>query len=237
MRENVKIVVVIFVSLIFFLQFIFPTFLTHILKNKIGKTFNTSEILLSLESMPNAKISLGYVDNISCSAKNVLINDLRWKSLNLNGSMLHVDISELLFPTDNLNYSEHFKKLFKSVANIEVEGVITQEDFQEFIIKKFDNFRDVEITINPNEIIVSGRLKLFGGEMNIKMLGQLYVKNGDLYFQTSKLNVENDILRQFSLASLLKNINLNENFKLPLDMQFNKIEQREGQFFIKAVKS
>lgn len=236
MKKFLALIVVLIVAAGAFAQFAVPKALTNYLKNKVTEATHAQEVSLSLNALPSAKISLGYVDNLHCTAADATIGDLNLKQAVLDGSQIHIDIKELIFPTDGISREEHTNRILKSAGNLELSGIITAESLRNFLAAKVDAIKNPQVGMSPEGIAASGKVKILGREAEVQLGGQIIARDGDLYFQILHLNLENAILRRINLDKFLGDINLTEAVKMPFGMQFRTVEMRDGEAFVKATR-
>ena len=127
-----------------FVQFAAPRAVTNYLKGKVTDLTKAENVYLSLDSMPSAKITLGYIDKLHCTADDATIGELNLKQAILDGSSIHIDVKELLFPTDGISHEERTNRVLKSVDSLELSGIITAESLRDFIAQKASDLKKIE---------------------------------------------------------------------------------------------
>ncbi|MBR2519379.1 MAG: hypothetical protein IKE46_06310 [Selenomonadaceae bacterium] len=236
MKKFLALIVVLLVAAGAFAQFLVPKALTNYLKNKVAEATHAQEVSLTLNAMPGAKISLGYVDSLHCEANSATIGDLNLKQAVLDGSAIHINLEELIFPSDGISREEHTNRVLKSAGSLELSGIITAESLRDFLAQKVDAIQNPQVGMSPEGIAASGKVKILGREADVQIGGQIIARDGDLYFQILHLNLENAILRRINLDKFLGDINLTEAVKMPFGMQFRTVEMRNGEAFVKATR-
>lgn len=237
MKKFLAVVVVLLIAVGVFIQFLVPKALTNYIKGKVTDATHAQEVTLSLDALPSAKIALGYVDKVHCEAADATIGDLNLKQAVLDGSSIHIDIKELLMPTDGISREEHVNRILQSAGSLELSGVITADSLRDFIAQKIDQLKDPQVVMTPDGISAAGRVKILGREADVQIGGQIVARDGDLYFQMDSLNVENAILRRVNLDNFMHDFNLTERVKMPFGMQFREVEMRDGEAFVKATRN
>ena len=237
MKKFLAVIVVLLVAIVAFIQFAVPRALTNYLKGKVTDLTAAQEVNLQLNALPSAKIALGYVDNLNCTAADATIGDLNLKQAEVKGSAIHIDVKELLFPTDGITRDEHTNRCLKSAGSLELSGVITADSLKDFLAKKVDHLKEPNVTMTPENVTVSGKVKFLGRTTDIQVGGKIVARDGDLYFQMGDLNFENAVLRRVNQDRFLSDFNLTENVKLPFGMQFHEVEMRDGEAFVKAIRN
>ena len=225
MKKFLAVIVVLLVVAGAAVQFVVPQVLTNYLKNRVTDLTHAQEVSLTLDALPAAKISLGHVDKLHCTADNATIGELNLKQAKLDGSSLHINLKEILFPTDGISREEHTNRCLQSAGSLELSGVITSKALQNFLAEKVDRLQDPQVVMSPEGITASAKVSI------------LIARDGDLFFQITHLNVENAILRRVNLDKFLGDFNLTESVKMPFGMQFRTVEMRQGEAFVKATRN
>ena len=220
-----------------FVQFGAPRALTNYLKGKVTELTKAQEVTLTLESLPSAKIALGYVDEIHCTAEEATIGELHLKQAVLNGSAIHINIKEIIFPTKGISNEEHTNRVLQSAGSLELSGVITADSLKDFLEQKVDKLKGLQVIMAPEGITAAAKVKILGREADVQIGGQIIVIDGDLYFHMTHINLENAILRRVNLDRFLGDFNLTEQVKMPFGLQFRSVEMREGEAFVKATRN
>ena len=220
-----------------FAQFVVPNALTNYLKSVVIDNTHAKEVELQLNALPNAKIALGYVDSLHCTADDATIGDLNLKKAILDGATLNIDIKEIIFPTEGISRNEHTNRCLRSAGSLELSGVITENALRDFLERKVDHLKDPKVTMSRNGITAEAKVKILGREADVQIGGQIIAREGDLYFQMLHLNVENAILKRVNLDKFLGDFNLTEAVKMPFGLQFRTVEMRDGEAFVKATRN
>lgn len=237
MKKFLAAIVVLLIIVGAFIQFAVPRALTNYLRDKVIQLTKAQEVNLSLNSLPSAKIALGYVDSVHCEADNATIGELTLKQAVLDGTSVHINIKELLLPTDGISREEHTNRVLQSAGSIELSGVITEDALRDFLAQKVDQLKDPQVVMKPEEIRAAGKIKILGREADVQIGGKIVARDGDLYFQMNNLNIENAVLRRVNLDKFLHDFNLTERVKMPFGMQFRSVEMREGETFVTATRN
>ena len=237
MKKFLAVIVVLLVAAVAFIQFAVPRALTNYLKDKVTTATKAQDVTLSLDALPGAKIALGYVDKVHCTAADANIGELNLKQAELNGTSIHIDLMELIMPTDGISREEHTNRVLKSAGSLELSGVITADSLRDYLAQRVDQLKDLQVTMAADGITASARVKIFGREADVQIGGQIIAREGDLYFQMNNLNVENAILRRVNLDKFLGDFNLTERVKMPFGLQFREVQMRDGEAFVKATRN
>lgn len=237
MKKFLALIVVLLIAVVAFIQFAVPRALTNYLKEKVTTATNAHNVMLSLDALPSAKIALGYVDKIYCKADDAAIGELYLKQAELNGTSIHIDIKELLMPTEGISREEHTNRVLTSAGTLELSGIITADSLRDYLARKVEHLKDLQVTMASSGITASARVKIIGREADVQIGGNIVAREGNLYFQMNHINVENAILRRVNLDKFLGDFNLTEQVKMPFGMQFREVEMREGEAFVKATRN
>lgn len=237
MKKFLAAIVVLLIAAGAFVQFAVPRALTNYLKDKVVQLTKAQAVTLSLDALPSAKMSLGYIDKIHCTADNATIGDLNLKQAVLDGTTIHIDIKELLLPTDGISREERTNRVLKSAGSLELSGLITEDALRDFLAQKVDQLKDPQVVMKPEEIRAAGKIKILGREADVQIGGKIVARDGDLFFQMNNLNIENAVLRRVNLDKFMHDFNLTERVKMPFGMQFRTVEMREGETFVTATRN
>ena len=237
MKKFLAVIVVLLIAAVAFVQIAAPRALTNYIKDKVTTATKAQEVSLSLDALPSAKIVLGYVDKVHCTAADATIGELNLKHAELNGTSIHIDIPELLMPTDGISRHEHTNRILKSAGTLELSGIITADSLKDFLAQKADQLKNLQVTMTPEGISAAAKVKILGREADVQIGGQIIARDGDLYFQMTHINLENAILRRVNLDKFLGDFNLTEGVKMPFGLQFRTVEMRDGEAFVKATRN
>ncbi|MBQ6298376.1 MAG: hypothetical protein IJK81_11965 [Selenomonadaceae bacterium] len=237
MKKFLALIVVLLIAAVAFIQFAVPRALTNYIKDKVITATKAQDVTLSLDALPSAKLALGYVDKVYCKAADATIGDLNLKQAELNGTSIHINIKELLMPTDGISREEHTNRCLQSATSLELSGIITENSLRDFLANRIDQLKDLQVTMNAEGITAAARVKILGREADVQIGGQIIAREGDLYFQMNHINVENAILRRVNLDKFLGDFNLTERVKMPFGLQFKEVEMRNGEAFVKATRN
>ncbi|MBR0260201.1 MAG: LmeA family phospholipid-binding protein [Selenomonadaceae bacterium] len=236
MKKFLAVMVVLLIAAVAFIQFAVPKALTNYIKEKVTTATKAQDVNLSLDALPSAKIALGYVDKIHCTADDATIGELNLKQAVLDGTTIHINIMELLMPTDGISREEHTNRCLKSAGSLELSGVITEDQLRDFLAQKVE-LKGLQVSMTPEGITAQAKVKILGREADVQIGGQIIARDGDLYFQMNHINIENAVLRRVNLDKFLHDFNLTEQVKMPFGLQFREVEMRPGEAFVKATRN
>ena len=237
MKKFFAALIVLLIAVGAFAQFAVPKALTNYLKDIVSRVTATQEIALTLDSLPAAKMAVGYVDALHCTADDATIGDLKFKQAALDGSAIHVNMKELLFPTDGISREEHTNRCLQSAGSLELSGIITAEALQIFLGEKVSQLKEPKVTMTPEGITAAAKVKILGRDADVEIGGQIIAREGDLFFHMTHINVENAILRRVNLDKFIGDLNLTKSVKMPFGLQFRTVEMRQNEAFVKATRN
>ena len=236
MKKFLALVVVLLIAAGAFIQFAVPTALTNYLKDRVTFFTKAQEVSLMMDSLPDAKIAFGYVDDLRCTASDATIGELNLKKVNLEGTSLNINIKEIIFPTEGISREDHTDRCLTSAGSLELSGVITAESLSQFLAEKIDRLEDPKVTMTPKGIAVASSVKIINRSTNVQIGGQIVARDGDLFLNIDNVNIENAILRRVNLDKFLNDLNLTKSVKMPFDLKFRTVEMRDGEAFVKATR-
>lgn len=236
MKKFLALVVVLLIAAGAFIQFAVPTALTNYLKDRVTFFTKAQEVSLMMDSLPDAKMAFGYVDNLRCTASDATIGELHLKKVHLEGTSLNINIKEIIFPTEGISREDHTDRCLTSAGSLELSGVITAESLSQFLAEKIDRLEDPKVTMTPKGIAVASSVKIINRSTNVQIGGQIVARDGDLFLNIDSVNIENAILRRVNLDKFLNDLNLTKSVKMPFDLKFRTVEMREGEAFVKATR-
>ena len=217
-------------------EVILPRTVASFLQDQIIKSTHAQEVTLNLQSFPNAKILIGYVDKVYATANNADIGDLNFQALTLNGEKLNIDVSEIISPTQNLNDRQRTEKILKSAQSVELSGLVTEDGLKNFLEKKVDEMNSANVKITPQEITVTGQFKVLGRMADVDVAGNFMIIGEDIYFRATKLDVRNTLVRNVQLDRYLGDVKVLESSQLPIGLKFSSVQMKDGEILITATR-
>mgnify|MGYP002623213192 CR=1 FL=1 len=229
MKKFLTLMAFLLIVLLVILEIVLPRTVENLLQEQIAKSTAAQEIDIDLSSSPNAKIALGEIDKIHAAARQGRIGEIDFTNLSLEGEKIQLDMKEILFPSAELSDKERADKILKSVDKLELHGVIGEEDLKSFVARKVDKLENAEIKITAQEISAKGQVKIMGRTADIDLAGIFLVDNGNIYFQATRLNVKNALLRHVNLDRFLGELKILDRESLPPNLKFDEVELRDGE--------
>lgn len=236
MKKILAAILILLILLAVTAEVILPRTVASFLQDQIIKSTHAQEVSLNLQSFPNAKILIGYVDKVYATANNADIGDLNFQALTLNGEKLNIDVSEIISPTQNLNDRQRTEKILKSAQSVELSGLVTEEGLKNFLEKKVDEMNSANIKITPQEITVTGQFKVLGRMADVDVAGNFMIIGEDIYFRATKLDVRNTLVRNVQLDRYLGDVKVLESSQLPIGLKFSSVQMTDGEILITATR-
>ena len=218
-------------------EFVLPNILTGMLRDQVIRVTAAQEVDLSLDSSPRFMIAAGRVDNVHCDAVNGKIGELDTSKLTLEGDNVKVDMPAILFGLKEGKRHFEVDEVLKSVGNVELTGVITEDNLRDFLMKKFSQIEELQIKMTPVSINAIAKARVLGRAASVDLNGVVIADDGDLYFHATGFNIHNALLRHVQLDNFLADLKIVDADQLPLDLKFSKVEQQDGQTILTAVRT
>ena len=217
-------------------EVVLPQILTGMLREQVIRLTASQEVNLSLDSTPRFLIAAGRVDSVHCDAANGKIGDLETASLNLEGSDVKVDMPAILFGLKD-GKKLAVDEVLKSVGNVELKGVVTEDNLKDFLMKRFSQLEELQIKITPETINAVAKARILGRAADIDLDGVVIADGGSLYFRATGFNIHNALLRHVQLDNFFADLKLVDADQLPLNLQFTDVELQEGQAVLTAIRT
>lgn len=225
------------IALVVLSEIVLPQVVTGVLEDQIMKATAAQSVDLSLSSFPNIKTAFGTVDKIHGTASVGRLGEVDFKELSLDGENISLNMREIFFPSENLSGVERGNKIVNYAGKLELHGIITAEDLLAYLEKKVDKLQNAQVQITPEEITASGEVKIMGRTAEVELAGRFIADGGDVYFEMTKFNAKNSLLRHFQIDSWLGEVKVLSGEDLPANLKYDSVEMRDGEILVKAVKS
>lgn len=218
-------------------EIVLPQVVTGVLEDQIMKATAAQSVDLQISSFPNIKTAFGTVDKIYGTASVGRLGEVDFKELSLDGENISLNMREIFFPSENLSGVERGNKIVNYAGKLELHGIITAEDLLAYLEKKVDKLQNAQVQITPEEITASGEVKIMGRTAEVELAGRFIADGGDVYFEMTKFNAKNSLLRHFQIDSWLGEVKVLSGEDLPAKLKYDSVEMRDGEILVTAVKS
>jgi len=223
LRKGLVVVSLIIIVLTVLTNLLLPNYISFTIRSYLKDNMKAQHIYGEIYTHPSFMIANGNIDKISYTADTALIGETEVHDLSLVGTNIKIDMSSLL--------EKHLK--IAKAKNITMSCTIDEKSLEKLLAKRISKVHNVNVDIMPKFVTVKAEIPLLGNKILANMRGNLYTKDGNIYFKVSELDVENDLLGKISLNSM-ENILLIDKTKLPFDAQIDTVTQRENKLAIVA---
>ena len=227
MGKRISILIGIVVLAAAFCQLLLPGIISGNLANRIKEAARAENVTANVRAMPGFMLLAGQMDNLDVVVDNAWLGDIQVSRLTLHGKNLKVDYSAL----DSRDGSA-----IQSADNLELTGVITQQDLQDMLVKKMEKVDNLHVQMDTDKISATGQVKLLGRMADITLEGKVLPENGGLYFHMTRLDIRNAVLGQAVLGNFFGDILIFDLYNSPIRAEIDDVQQQAGQVTIKAVR-
>lgn len=227
MGKRISILIGIVVLAAAFCQLLLPGIIGGNLANSIKEAARAENVTANVRAMPGFMLLAGQMDNLDVVVDNAWLGDIQVSRLTLHGENLQVDYSAL----DSRDGSA-----IQSADNLELTGVITQQDLQDMLVKKMEKVDNLHVQMDTDKISATGQVKLLGRMADITLEGKVLPENGGLYFHMTRLDIRNAVLGQAVLGNFFGDILIFDLYNSPIRAEIDDVQQQAGQVTIKAVR-
>lgn len=236
MKKFLTLILILVVALVAAGGFFLPRTVESIVEQQIVNATSATAVDVSFSTTPSFRMAWGEIDKLHATAAAGKIGEIAFKNLTLDGEKVRLDVKEMLFPNKDLTAQDRQRKILKHADKLELRGVITEDELKNFIASKDKNFENTQVSIKPEGAFASARAKFLGRTVDLEVAGTFIVQNGDVYFHLTHLN-SNSILSRINADTFMADIKILDSSKLPLNLQFDSVELREGEAVITAVST
>ncbi len=227
MGKRISMLIGIVVLAAAFCQLLLPGIIGGNLANRIKEAARAENVTANVRAMPGFMLLAGQMDNLDVVVDNAWLGDIQVSRLTLHGENLQVDYSAL----DSRDGSA-----IQSADNLELTGVITQQDLQDMLVKKMEKVDNLHVQMDADKISATGQVKLLGRMADITLEGKVLPENGGLYFHMTRLDIRNAVLGQAVLGNFFGDILIFDLYNSPIRAEIDDVQQQAGQVTIKAVR-
>ena len=202
-----------------------PWLASATLKTKLVDRLATNDVQVEMSSSPSFALGLGQIDTLHVIAHQAKAGDVRLSEVTLDGEQIFVDMPALLLHDDG--------KL-RRADSLTMRGVISQDNLREVLASKADKLENVQVTIQPDTVLITGQTKILGRMADVELEGRVVGDRGGIYFDMTRLAVKNARIGTAKLGDMFGNITLVKADKIPLGMRIEDVQQRDGSIVVTA---
>lgn len=227
MEKRVSVLIGIIVLLAAFSQLILPGIIGGNLASRIKDATQAENVTADVKAMPGFMLLAGHMDRLDIVVDHAKLGDIQVAQMTLHGENVQVDLSAI----DSRDGSA-----IQSAANLELTGVITQQELQDMLVRKLEKVENLHVQMAADKISATGQLKIMGRMADVTLEGRVLPENGGLYFHMTRLDIRNAILGQAVLGDFFGDILIFDLHNSPIRAEIDDVQQQDGQVVIKAVR-
>jgi len=210
-----------------FSETLLPWLARETLQTRMNQKLLTSDTQVSADSRPGILLILGEVQHLHAVAHQAKVGQVYFRELSLSGENVRLNLQDLL---------QVGKVALKSADELELKGIVDEENLREVLTRRLDKVENVQVTIAPAGVVVTADTKLMGRQVDIELEGNVIADSGSLYFQMTHLAFKNSRIGTAKLGEMFGNIQLAPPGRLPLGMQITDVQQTNGAIVITAAR-
>ena len=225
MRRFLKWTILILMIGIVFCEGMLPEIAQRNLQHKVAALTQAENTEVTLETSPALLLLLGQADHVDIKAENALLGQVRVSELSLTGDNVGFDLS-------NLDAKDG--SAVRRADRLDLKAVVRAESLTELIQRKVDKIENVDVTISPEKILVTGQAKIMGRMADIRIEGNVLEDNSSIYFRMSSISIKNAIVGKAVLGNFFGDILLTNLHALPFKAELDDVVQKDGEVVITA---
>lgn len=210
---------------IVFCEGMLPEIAQRNLQHKVAALTQAENTEVTLETSPALLLLLGQADHVDIKAENALLGQVRVSELSLTGDNVGFDLS-------NLDAKDG--SAVRRADRLDLKAVVRAESLTELIQRKVDKIENVDVTISPEKILVTGQAKIMGRMADIRIEGNVLEDNSSIYFRMSSISIKNAIVGKAVLGNFFGDILLTNLHALPFKAELDDVVQKDGEVVITA---
>jgi len=194
-------------------------------ETRLKNATQASAATVSLQTMPAVLMLLGQLDTVDMKAENAMLGQVRVQELTLKGRNVGVDLS-------NLDAKDG--SAVRRADSLELTGVITADNLADLLKRKVDKVQDIQVTITPQAVTATGKVKIAGRQADIHLEGVLFDDDGSVYFRMTKLDIRNALFGTAAIGNFFGDILLINLHAMPFSAELDKVVQKDGEVVLTA---
>ena len=223
MYKGLTIVSLLVIILIVFGQMLLPSVTEQYALHLLNQRVQAEKSHVEIKAQPGLKLLFGRMDTLVLQAENATPGKIRLQDVSLKGTDLKIDLRSLLVDQ---------KLQIEDAGSLELQAVIREADLADFLQKKVEKLKDVQVHVTPEVIRLQGNLPVFGRTAEVMVEGIVRIQEGGLYFHMQKVNIRNTMLGKALTGNLFEDIPLLDLRTSPFQLEAAEVVQKNGEVVI-----
>lgn len=216
-KRSLWLIIILIVILFLITEIFLPGLAEDRLKKILDKRADKIENLdIKVASFPALKILLGRIDHVSVNIEGLVVDELYINHMNIN-------YHDLIF-----------SKTGFSGINTRLEAMVTEKSLNDYIDSKYPDLENFNVTINPEQVLMEGAIKLFEARINLKLAGNFVINDKEeIYFVPADFQLENIKIPIDLLKRYLEGLNFSFDLKeLEIPLSIDELRLGSGRMII-----
>lgn len=225
MVKRLSVIVVILLVLFTAEELLLPRFLSSLVAHGMTQATGTDQVEVEVAKRPAFLMLGGQFDNVHVMAHNAKVDKIAFAELDTVLTNVELDMNTLLT-----------RKVvaIKSVRDIDLTAVITQEELTRYLNQSVKGIKNVAVSIDAGKVKVSGNLTLSQiASLAVTLDGKIVGDGPKIKFVTERFLLNNASVGNFG-GTLLTEIPLVDMKKLPFGTEVRSITSENGKITILA---
>lgn len=225
MRRFVKWTILVLMIGVVFCEGMLPGIAQRNLQHKVAALTQAESTEVTLETSPALLLLMGQADHVDIRAENALLGQVRVSELSLTGDNVGFDFG---------NLDAQDGSAVRRADRLNLQAVVSADNLKDLIQRKVDKIENIDVTISPEKITVTGQAKIMGRMADIRIEGTVLEENSSIYFRMSSLSIKNAIVGKAVLGNFFGDILLTNLHALPFKAELDDVVQKDGEVVITA---
>lgn len=234
MRRVLTIFSIIIIILIVFSQCLLPGLLEKTAESRLQDVSQADSVQVGFSAVPALKMALGSVDEAEINAENAKLGNIRVSKLHLTGEGLSVNILKLISYDGNSDENSQPEQFITGADKLVLTGEITEANLADFLQKKVDKIKDIQVKMTPESVTATGKVKLGGQMADLSLEGVFFEQNGSVFFRMTKLDIRNALFGHAAVGNFFGDILVLNLRQLPFEAEYDRVEQMDGRVILTA---
>ncbi|HMM19520.1 MAG TPA: DUF2993 domain-containing protein [Selenomonadales bacterium] len=225
MVKRLSIIVVILLALFAGEELLLPRFVSTLIAHGMTQAAGTDQIEAQVSKRPAFLMLGGRFDSVRILARDAKVDKIAFSELDTALTNVELDMNALM---------TRKAVAIKSVGDIDLTAVITQDELTRYLNQSVKGIRNVEVAINDGKVQVSGKLTLSSiASLAVTLDGKIVGDGQKIKFVTERFLLNNASVGNFG-GTLLTEIPLVDMKKLPFGTEVRSITSENGKITIYA---